>query len=236
MPVFVFIILLTSTNACPMVAMRWRRRRRWWFASTNTNTWAKTDRARCKLAPIPVKRNKKKLVFCCCNDEQQLFSRTLPKRDYHRRLVLHGPVSCGTTRDEFRNTFRMLKFMAFDPFLLSLSLSLLLSNDWPFSLPLTRYWCCTRRIRFERCSGLLVASQLSSWALWTSLHRDSHFGSFIQQKQKGNRNNRWSVFFFLMFNLMVSRYRKFWYDRRKRSDTKTAQNEQRKRTLPRSVA
>lgn len=80
-------------------------------------------RTGCALTNTSAEKTSKKLVFFCYDDERQLCVSLrfffLPNRGDHYRRELSTaatgrPVSYAT-RDEFRNTFQMLKFMAFDP-------------------------------------------------------------------------------------------------------------------------
>lgn len=175
MPVFVFFILLTSTT---MLLARDD-------GSSHAMTKAKTTmvvrehehqymtrRRRIERGAKPHQYQwselKKLVFFRCCNDEQQLFfvfclkETTIITSSW---LALYGPVSCAYHQGRVSKHISDVKIYGFRSFSI-LFLSLLLFNDWPFSLPLTRYCCCcTRRIRFERCSGLLVAYQFASWAI-----------------------------------------------------------------------
>lgn len=99
------------------------------------------------------------------------------------------------------------------------SLSLLLFNGWPFSLPLTRYTVVVHVA--SAAKGVLVSWLPANYC--KPLHCRYLYASFASRRlhaTKTKKKQEQQVISFFFFEMLSRGSRKFWYDRRKRSDEK----------------
>lgn len=170
----------------------------------------------CALTNTSAEKTSKKLVFFLLRRWTATLCISplffLPNRGDHYRRELSTaatgrPVSYAT-RDEFRNTFQMLKFMAFDPlryfvslFCSSLSPSLFCFGYHSLSHSMVDLFPChlltipIRRIRSKGVSGGGVSLRFS-FVPCLNFFASALIEKPFCRKKNRNRNNRWSKFFF----------------------------------------